>query len=277
MLNTFDWQQAVHDPRFWAVRYGGFPGVTEEAYNAYIAEYDFFNLAILEEDPLAGYVGEGDDPQLADVEVGYRRLSLPFPEGYIWQMDFAAEDGEFMTGIYHAIFHPDMDQTGILASLSGQGDTTGLSLAEESGHPRLPGLRWAELKQIATCLTQNRRGDFDVRAIIPLLYPVVELITFDDLQDVRQALAAAWRDLQVLDAAQIGPWLDENITVYEKGWELRFEKEWKPRYRTPSYEDTLWVQTGKEGWKTTRSTSMRHIKRDSQQFLPFFSMLERYS
>jgi hypothetical protein len=27
-----------------------------------------------------GYVGEGDDPQLAEVEVGYRRLALPFPK-----------------------------------------------------------------------------------------------------------------------------------------------------------------------------------------------------
>ena len=137
MPHPFNWQEAIHDPRFWAVRYGGqFPGVTDEEIDSYIGENDFLNLAILEDDPLAGYVGEGDDPQLANVEVGYRRLGLSFPEGFAWQMDFAAEDAEHMTGIYHAISHPDLDLTGILGPT-----TTGLSLAEESGHPRLPGDR----------------------------------------------------------------------------------------------------------------------------------------
>jgi hypothetical protein len=108
MPSDFNWQQAVHDPRFWALRYccsryDPFPGVTDEDVDAYISEHDFLNLAILEDDPLAGYVGEGDDPALADVEVGYRRLALPFPEGYVWHMDFAAEEGKQMTGMYHEI------------------------------------------------------------------------------------------------------------------------------------------------------------------------------
>lgn len=274
MPNSFDWQEAMHDPRFWAVRYGEFPGVTREESDSYIGEYDFLNLAILEDDPLAGYVGEGDDPQLAEVEVGYRRLVLPFPEGYMWLMDFAAEEGEGMTGIYHAIFHPDLDPAGFLHPTS-----TGLSLAEESGHPRLPGLRWAELKQIQTCLAQNWHGDFDVRAVVPLLYPVVEWITFDELEDVRQTLAKAWQELRVLNTTQIDRWLDETITVYDRGrvLQLNDQKEWKPLYWNLGYEGKFWVQTEENGWQTFRLWSERYFKNDSRRFVPFFSMLERYS
>lgn len=277
MSNTFNWQEAIHDPRFWAVRYGGqFPGVTDEEIDSYIDEHDFLNLAILEDDPLAGYVGEGDDPQLAEVEVGYRRLALSFPEGYLWLMDFAAEDGEHMTGIYHAIFHPDMDPAGFLHPTS-----TGLSLAEESGHQRLPGLRWAELKQIQTCLAKNWHSDFDVQAVVPLLYPVIELITFDELDDVRQTLATAWQELHMLDSAQVEQWLDETIEVYEKGWVLHFDsqKEWRPNpyQKQPYPQEDLWIQTEERRWQTFHPSSERYFKKDSRQFSPFFSILEWYA
>ena len=268
----FDWQQAIRDPRFWAVRYGKFPGVTQEEIDAYFDEYDFLNVAIFEDDPLAGYVGEGDEPLPAGVEIGYRSLSLIFPENYTWNIAFAAEEGEKMTGIYHEIYHPTIE------------NPTGLSIAVESGSPFLPGLRWIELKQIATCLVQNWSGNFDIQAIIPLLYPVVELITFDELQDVRQTLATAWRDLQVLDEDQIDHWLNEVITVYDKGWEWRFEKEWKPAYSTRyykrgqwvHYDGELWVHT-ENGWQTFQRMSKRYFEEDTRPFLPFFTMLERYS
>src|ERR1700704_4473710 len=99
MPTTFDWQQAVHDPRFWAIRYRCdghwylFPGVTGKAIQSYIDQHDFLNLDILEDDPLAG---------------GYRRLSIPFPEHFTWHIDFAAEEGAALTGIYHTLSHPDL-------------------------------------------------------------------------------------------------------------------------------------------------------------------------
>jgi hypothetical protein len=88
MSKDFAWHKAVHDLRFWALlycysRYRQFPGVTDEEIKSYSDVYDFLHLAILEDDPLAGYVGEGDAPQLAEMEVGYHRLAFPFPEDFI--------------------------------------------------------------------------------------------------------------------------------------------------------------------------------------------------
>lgn len=268
----FDWQKAIHDPRFWALRYENFPGVTQEEVDAYCNEYDFLNVAILQDDPLAGYAGEGDEPLPADVEIGCRSLPIPFPEGYTWKIAFAAEEGKDMTGIYHELYHPTIK------------NPQGLSIAVESGSPFLPGLRWIELKQIASCLEQNWSGDFDRQAIVPLLYPVVELITLDELQEVRQTLSAAWHDLQVLDEAQIEPWLNEIITVYDKGWEWRFDGEWKPTYQIRHYEQgqwvpydgDLWIQTG-DKWEFCGKPFRRYTEGDAHLFLPFFTMLERYS
>jgi hypothetical protein len=273
MPTTFNWQNAIHDPRFWAMRYEGLPGISWEEIHSYIEESDFLNLAILEDDPLAGYAGEDDDLQLAEVEVGDRCLALPFPEGYIWLMDFATEDSPCLAGIYHTISHPTIDPVGFLHT-----NSTGLSLAEESGHQRLPGLRWTELKYIQNCLAQNWSGDFDVWAIVPLLYPVVQFITFDELEDVRYTLTAAWQNLGALNAKQVDSWLDDLIIVYDKGRILRLDdqKEWKPLPGERVYEGELWIQTGKDEWKTFHSSSERYFKKDSSQFLPFFSMLERY-
>lgn len=274
MTYDFDWQKAIHDPCFWALRYGEFPGVTRDEVNEYIEEYDFLNLAILEEDPLAGYVGEGDDPELANVEVGYRRLAIPFPEDYVWQMDFAAEEGESLTGIYHAISHPELDLVHILPT------STGLSLAEESGHERLPGLRWAELKQIESCLTRQGFDLFDVQALVPLLYPVVDHITFDELEDVRRALSASWQGLRILNATQAEQWLDWTITVYHQGqvlW-LNEEKKWIElnRYDGDAQPCDLWTQTDGE-WQTISVMSERHTQEEARRFSRFFSMLKRYS
>jgi hypothetical protein len=50
MAKTFNWYEAIHDPRFWAVRYccdgkyRQFPGVTGEESQSYIDEYDFLQL-----------------------------------------------------------------------------------------------------------------------------------------------------------------------------------------------------------------------------------------
>ncbi|HVU67828.1 MAG TPA: hypothetical protein VHD63_11885 [Ktedonobacteraceae bacterium] len=281
MPTDFNWQQAVHDPRFWALRYGcskydPFPGVAPEEVSQYIEEQDFLNLAILDEDPLAGYVGEGDDPQLAEIEVGSRRLVLPFPEGYSWLMDFAAEDGENLTGIYHELFHPEMDPMGYLHPTS-----RGLALAEESGHERLPGLRWAELKQIEACLRHQSFALFDLQAIVPLLYFIVNPVSFDEYDEVCHTLAGCWQGLRVLDAVQADQWLSHYVTVYHQGqeWWRDEQKEWHSwRAYAPSAQSrTLWTHSEENGWQTINESSYRHTREDGHPFLPFFSMLQRFS
>ena len=275
MLQSIDWQQAVHDPRFWALRYNGkFPTVTEEDYLSY--RYEFYQLAALEDDdsdddPLAGYAGEGDElePEGEEAEIGWRTLSLPFPETYSWKIELVTEEASpGAAGIYHSLFHPDFSPKGFL-------------LAEESGHPSRPGLRWTELKQIETCLARQGFSDFEVKAVIPLLYPAVWKITFDDLQDVRQTLATVWQDLQVLDSTQAEQWLDDILEVYEKGWTLHLDaqKEWKPYpfQKQPYPQREIWMQTEGNVWQTSINTSSRYTGRDAHQWLPFFSMLERYA
>ena len=276
MIHQIDWQKAVHDPRFWAVRYGKlFPGVTQVACESYV--YEFYNLDILEDDPLFGYAGEGDDPRSPTIEAGWRTLFIPFPESYSWQMELTTQDNE-AAGINHALFHPSMDPSQILGHVSGQGYTRGTSLAAEN--ESLPGLRWAELKQIENCLTRQNFNGFDVRAIMPLLYPVVWRIAFDELEEVRYKLALAWQELGILNTVQANTWLDETITMYDKGqvFMLDAQREWRPLYPTSrANQQDLWVAMGQEGWKTTNPTSMRYIANDVHQFIPFFSMLEQYA
>ena len=114
-------------------------------------------------------------------------------------------------------------------------------------------------------------------AVIPLLYPVVWQITFAELKDVRQTLATAWQELGVLDSAQIEQWLDEIITVYDKGWvrHLNNQKQWESSpYQTLPYQADLWIQT-QSGWQTTVETSVRSIGNDVHRWSAFFSMLEQ--
>src|SRR5690242_21584934 len=60
-------------------------------------------------------------------------LRLAFPETYTWQLEFGA-GGEVM----HKIYHPQV-------CLGGR------EIAEEGANCELPGLRWAELKQMVAC------------------------------------------------------------------------------------------------------------------------------
>src|SRR6266567_5216191 len=254
MLNPIDWQQVVHDPGFWSLRYNGrFPGVTDEEGLAYF--YAFYHLTE-DEDELTEEEAE---------QVGWCRLSLSFPEDYTWQMTFNTEDGH-AEGFYHEIFHPSIYPEGI-------------TIAVESGHERLPGLRWAELKHIERILSRHWQGDFDVRAIVPLLYPVVVVITFADLQEVRQSLASAWQGIGVLDASNTEYWLDDIIKVYdqEHEWTYTSHKAWEQLGPSVvALGEELWTYTEGYGWHTHKYMSTRYDPEEAGQFLPFFSMLERY-
>jgi hypothetical protein len=262
MLHTLDWQRVVHDPRFWSVRYycqgdyQQFPGTTWKESSSW-----YKKLMEDEQDISQTDVAE-------EMEEGWT-LSLSFPEGYAWQMDYSSED-EMDTSTYHSLHHPTIYPEEVYPE--------GAFLAIEGPDDHLPGLRWAELKQIGTCLARHWQGDFDINAIIPLLYCVVRFITFNELEDVRQTLATAWQKLQVLDASQVDQWLAQIITIYDDGQflQLNEQKEWKPLIWEPGFKGDLWIREAEE-WKTPSERSLRHIREDSQHFLSFFSMLERYS
>src|SRR5260370_21890358 len=76
---------------------------------------------------------------------------------------------------------------------------------------------------MVACLQQWGYGAFDARVVFHLLYPVVWLITFDDLDDVRQTLRAAWDVLQVLEPSGLARWVDEVIVIYDKGQMLFYD------------------------------------------------------
>lgn len=82
---------------------------------------------------------------------------------------------------------------------------------------------------------------------MPLLYPVVWRVAFDDLEEVRSTLAAAWQALGILDTVQANTWLDETITIYDKGQDfmLDAQREWKSLYPASRVnQQGLWVDTG---------------------------------
>ena len=202
-----------------------------------------------------------------EMEEGWM-LSLPFPEGFVWQIDDTSED-EMNMATYHTLHHPTFYPENVYPE--------GAFIAEEGPDDHLPALRWTELKQMGTCLTRHWQGDFDVNAVIPLLYLLVRYITFDELEDVRQTLGTAWQRLRVLDASQTDQWLAQIITIYDNGHYLWLdEQKWKPLGGQAGFQGDLWIQEG-EDWKTPCERSRRPIHEDSHHFFHFFSMLERFS
>lgn len=58
---------------------------------------------------------------------------------------------------------------------------------------------------------------FDPHILYPLLYPIVDPVTLAEYDEVRQTLRTAWEALQIVPPAQLEPWLDARINVFEKG------------------------------------------------------------
>src|SRR5262249_31015002 len=84
-------------------------------------------------------------------------LRLAFPENFTWQLEFGVEGG-----VEHRIYHP-------------QAYAGGRAIAEEGPSLLLPGLRWAELKQmVACCLRPEWAEAFDPHTLYLLLYPIVD-------------------------------------------------------------------------------------------------------
>jgi hypothetical protein len=174
MPGITNWSEALLDPRFWVCRYAVDLSLATALFGVSYEECDDYGL-----NTILGHGGASDlAHEQLEGQVG-SCLTIPFPENYTWTMQFTQE------GILHKILHPRTYPNGAL-------------IAEESGHAQLPGLRWSEVKQMVACLQREWTGMFDIRAMYPLLYPVVSQITFEDLDDVRQTLYAAWDILHCL-------------------------------------------------------------------------------
>lgn len=253
MPRIIDWHEALVNPCFWVNRYYEVdPSVSTDLFGVSSKECQDYYLKQL--------LGCKDDSKQADEDLDRMEgsiLTIPFPEDYTWTIHFT------YTAISHTIYHPQMYPAGA-------------RIAVESGHGSLPGLRWSELKQMVACLRQWGKGNFDARTIFPLLYPVVWLVTFAELDDVRQTLHAAWDVLHVLDASQLNRWIDEMIVIYDKGKVLFHDptQGWHEAIEAtrPSAEESLWIYDPKLGWHTNQG-----LRQDSQKFASFFAMLERYA
>ena len=236
----------VHDSAFWSYRYQGLPGVSDEQNHAY-----YVRVMGCEDDP-------GLLENVPDLVAG-SDLYIPFPEGFTWRIAF------WPYGIGHRIFHPEIYPDGV-------------TLADESGSPFLPGLRWPELRQIATCLASDWQGTFDVHAIIPLLFPVVESVTFEEAEEVRHRLLMELEALKLIDAPPLEPWLDQMMKVYDHGQFFIHDpvSGWRPETEGEEGEEEaepMWVSTPDRGWHTP--TSQGYRQESSDQFAAFFAMLDR--
>ncbi|HEX6480006.1 MAG TPA: hypothetical protein VF043_14280 [Ktedonobacteraceae bacterium] len=274
MSGITNWSEALADPCFWAAHYA------LHLANASDLESFFGRKASHCEEFLLHLYGDEDfetplpsDTWPSDIKYEYTPasvLGLSFPENYTWILEFGG------CGLTHEIYHPQMYPGGLL-------------IAVESGHYRLPGLRWTELKQMVTCCLQPDWPEaFDPQTLYPLLYTVVDPVTALEYDEVRQTLRTAWEVLQVMKPLQLEKWLDASIRVYEKGRVLSYDaaQGWydpeEQLAQNPKVllaprnikEEDLWLPDPTGGWFCNEYHSMRH---DADLFTPFFEMLERHT
>ena len=126
-------------------------------------------------------------------------LRLAFPENYTWQLEFGA-GGE----VVHQIHHPQV--------YAG-----GREIAEEGANFELPGLRWAELKQMVDLLLATGLvSSFDPHTLYPLLYPIVDPVTLAEYDEVRQTLRTAGKPCGSCPQRSLSHG-HARINVFEKG------------------------------------------------------------
>jgi hypothetical protein len=272
MTGITNWGEALADPCFWLAHYALNPwGATRDVEAFFGRSAEHCNEFLLH------VYGDNDfeTPLPPDTEYEYipaSVLGLSFPEDYTWMLEFGGYE------LSHQIYHPQVYPGG-------------LPIAVESAHFRLPGLRWAELKQmVACCLPPEWAEAFDPHMLspllYPLLYPIVDPVTLAEYDEVRQTLRTAWEALQIVNQPQREQWLDASISVYEKGRLLSYDavQGWydplerhaqDPKVvqapRTFNEED-LWLPDKAFGWYTNWPWSLRH---DARTFAPFFEMLDR--
>ena len=303
MSGITNWSEALADPCFWAARYernpwgemnvdskiAAFFGRSDEQYEEFLLQLygDVDMDTPLSEDgdveaplpPDAEYE-DNDYNDYSDYLPPTSILRLAFPENYTWQLEFGA-GGE----VVHQIHHPQV--------YAG-----GRAIAEEGANFELPGLRWAELKQmVACCLPPDWSPVFDPHTLYPLLYPIVDPVTLAEYDEVRQTLRTAWEALRIVPPAQLEPWVRARINVFEKGrllhhdteegWYDPDERRAQEQVHDPQViqvtraviEGDLWVpDPAGGGWCTNWPVwSPTFRSNTARPFAPFFQMLDRHT
>ncbi len=300
MSGITNWSEALADPCFWVGRYAqnrpgdrdvekdieAFFGRSFEACEPFHLrlygniDYDtplFADDADDETEPPASPDEEYDYSDYDDQIPPTSILRLPFPESYTWQLEFADYQ------VTHLIYHPEVYPGG-------------RAIAVEGHTSLLPGLRWAELKQMVACLLPPDWSPvFDPHILYPLLYPIVDPVTLAEYDEVRQTLRAAWGALRIVPPLQLEPWLDVRINVFENGRLLAHDEtlEWNDRatrrapadIQDPKVIETdwtvvagdMWARDPDGGWFIHWPVWQPATSRtnDAGSFAPFFEMLER--
>ena len=153
MSGITNWSEALAHPCFWALHYYTLFSDTDKLdafFDCSVEQgHEFFRLLHGDED--------FETPLPPDTEYEYipaSVLTLSFPENYTWALEFGGD------GLAHHIYHP-------------QEPLEELPIAVVGGHALLPGLRWAEVKQMVACLQPTWPATFALQTVYPLLYPIV--------------------------------------------------------------------------------------------------------
>lgn len=282
MSGITNWSEALAHPCFWDLHYEPLifdkdPDTDNFSLEAFFGCPDeqvkeYFRLLHGEEDgPLYGDEDEDAErplpPEADDADDDYVELYTPtsvltlsFPENYTWALEF------FLGEVSHHIYDP-------------QGPPWGLLIAVDGGNFSLPGLRWAEVKQMVACLQPTWPGPFDLQALYLLLYPIVDPVTGDEYEEVRQTLGTAWEALQVVKPSQLERWVDLCIRVYENGRMFRYDaaQGWQEDHPSASVgPEQLWLPDSAGHWFCTSWSCSRRLGAH-ERFTPFFDMLARHA
>jgi len=266
MAGITNWSQALANPCFWTAHYGLHLSTTIHDLDAFYGPAgapctSWGRVLFGDQDMKTPLQPDEDDEDWEYIRANI--LTLALPEQYSWALEYGAE------GLDHMIYHPQVYPEGIL-------------IAHQGGNAELPGLRWAELKQIVACLEPTWPLDFALHTLYPLLYPLVDPIEPAEYEEVRHTLRTAWEALDLAEPFQLEQWLDASIQVYENGWLMRYDvaQGWhgRPTGRAAGLLGTERVWLYDPAWGGWFTAPRWHCPRQNvRPFVPFFAMLERHA
>jgi hypothetical protein len=184
MSKITDWSAVMSTPAFWAIYYCNKID-PREGEDKYALIQDIFSCDSTKIEALYDVLmGCDEDPAGVVEGVEWNVLTIPFPEGYEWQIEFNT-----VPGIYHTLVHAGFPKP--------------LRLGRDDPHFMLPLLRCVEVAPLAVCVQRHGAAAFDPRVLYPLLYPLAVPTQADDLSTVRQELIQAWADFGLLPPEKV--------------------------------------------------------------------------
>ncbi len=202
------WPAIISTPEFWAIHYFSHLDREDDEDEARLVEDIFgcnFNAIQALYDQLMGF---DEDPAGMVAGVDWNVLTIPFPAGYEWRIEFNT-----VPGMYHTLVHANFAEP--------------LKLGRDDPHCLLPILRWPEVAPLAACARRHGQVAFDPRALYLLFYPLMTLTEADDLDAARRELTRAWAEFGLLAPDQVTQlvarvtWVDADLHWWRdetRGW-----------------------------------------------------------